>query len=463
MTQFRATFGGVSIQTALLRGWRALIAAPTIISTFSILLCAGVPAHAMAIEKIVSPGGIEAWLVRDTTVPLIAMDFAFRGGANGDPDSKPGVASLVSSLLDEGAGELDAKAFQERLQEWAVQISFRAGRDYFYGSLRTLTENRDRGFDLLRMALTAPRFDADAVERVRGQTLSVLRRETTSPSDIARKNWWSAAFKGHPYAQPVGGTLDSVPQIDTADLRDYARRIFARDTLKVAVVGDIDAQTAGTWIDAVFGALPAKADLRVVPQMAPRHLGERIVSDLDVPQTVITFGGQGLDRKDPDFFAGYIVNHILGGGSFSSRLYSEVREKRGLAYSVHTALHWLKHAALFVGGTATRADRAGEALDVMQREITRIAETGPTSEELDKAKSYLKGSYALGFDTSGKIASQLLSMQLDELGIDYVDKRGHMIDAVTLADVRRAAKRVFGGGLLVSVVGRAQSLVPKGG
>ncbi len=370
---------------------------------------------------------------------------------------------MVASLLDEGAGDLDARAFQERLQEWAVQISFTSDRDHFRGSLRTLVDNREHGFALLRMALTAPRFDTEAIERVRGQVLSGLRRQTTNPSEIASKLWWRTAFPDHPYGRPTGGTLDSIPQIGAEDLRGYVRRTLARDTLKVAIVGDIDAATAARMLDEVFGALPAKADLPRVPDAKPPKLGAQVGSTLDVPQTVITFGGHGIARNDSDFFAAFIVNHILGGGSFSSRLYNEVREKRGLAYSIRTGLYWLRHAALFTGGTATRSDRSGETLEVVQNEITRMAETGPSAEELDKAKSYLKGSYALGFDTSGKIAAQLVHIQNDDLGIDYIKRRNGLIDAVTLADAARVAKRLFGGNYLISVVGRTRGASPKDG
>jgi zinc protease len=420
-------------------------------------------AHATKIERVVSPGGIEAWLVQEKAVPLIAMDFAFRGGAIQDPAEKAGVASLVSSLLDEGAGELDSNSFQERLEEKAIKLGFSAGRDHFRGSLRTLAEHRDDAFDLTRLALTAPRFDAAEVERIRAQTIAKLTRETTSPNDIAGKRWWSAAFPGHPYGRPVSGSLETVPRITAGDLRDYTRRVFARDNLKIAVVGDIDAASVGAMLDKVFGGLPAKADLAPVAAAQPQGIGQRITVELDVPQAVVTFGGPGIARRDPDFIAAYIVNHILGGGSFSSRLYYEVREKRGLAYSVYSSLVWLDHAAMFMGGTGTRSDRAGETIAIIEDEIKRLAGSGPNGEELANAKSYLKGSYALGFDTSAKIAGQLVQIQLDNLGIDYIDRRSGLIDAVTIEDVRRVAKRLLDSGLLVTVVRRPKSATAKQG
>jgi len=376
------------------------------------------PALATTIERVVSPGGIEAWLVHEPAVPMIAIDFAFVGGAAQDAPGKGGTASLVASLLDEGAGDLDAKTFHARLERKAIELGFQAERDTLRGTLRTLTENKDEAFEYLRLAVTQPRFDQSDVEVIRAQMLSMLRRATTSPTDIANLRWWQVAFADHPYGRPVNGTLESVPTVTIADLKDYTHRVLARENLKVAVVGDIDAETVKVMLDRVFGGLPAQPELKPVADVSPQGLGRRIVVKVDVPQAVVAFGGPGIARKDPDFMAAYIVNHILGGGAFSSRLYQEVREKRGLAYSVYDSLVWLNHSALFLGGTATRADRAGETLDVIDKEIHRLANEGPTADELAKAKAYLNGSFVLNLDTSSKIAALLVQLQLDGLGID---------------------------------------------
>jgi zinc protease len=426
-----------------------------------VALCAAalmsLPAQAMNIERIVSPAGIEAWLVRESATPLVAMAYSFHGGSSQDPADKSGTAYLAASLLDEGAGDLDSNTFHRRLESHAIELNFRANRDYLAGSLRALNEHRAEAFDLLHLALSAPRFDADAVERVRMQVLSGLRRETTSPNNLASRSWWNAAFPGHPYGRETKGTLDTVARITADDLRDYVKRVFARNELKVAIVGDIDAAAAGALIDRAFAGLPAANNLRPVPEVRPQGLGRRIVTKINVPQAVVTFGGPGLARHDPDFMAGYIVNHILGGGSFSSRLYREVREKRGLAYGVSDSLVWFRRASVVIGGTATRADRTGDAIAIIEAEVKRMAESGPTADELAKAKSYLKGAYALGLDTSSKIAAQLVQIQTDNLGIDYIQRRGALIDAVTIEDAKRVAKRLYGGGMLVTVAGE-----PKG-
>ena len=429
------------------------------------LVALSAPASATKIDRVVSPGGIEFWFVRDATVPLVSIEFAFRGGSAQEPEDKGGLASMTVSTLDEGAGDLDGTAFHARLERKAIELQIRASREYVRGTLRTLKENQDEAFELLRLALNEPRFDASAVERMRAQTMVSLQRQSTNPNSIANRNWWASAFPNHPYGRPTSGTLETVPRITADDMRDYARRVFARDNLKLGVVGDVDPETAGRLIDRAFGKLPAKAQLKPVPEIKLQGLGGRTVVDLNVPQAVLTFGGVGIPRNDPDFMAAYIVNHILGGGSFSSRLYREVREVRGLAYGVNTSLMWLEGAAALIGGTATRADATAETLDVVEAEFRRMATEGPSDEELAKAKAYLKGSFALNLDTSSKIASQLVQMQIDNLGIDYIDRRSAMIDAVTPADARRVAKRLLDSGLLVTVVGRPKGVTtrPPGG
>lgn len=419
------------------------------------------PAFATNIERVTSPGGIEAWLVRDSSLPLIALNFSFLGGASEDPEAKAGTAYMVSSMLDEGAGPLDSRAYHQELEDNAVELHFSATHDYFQGSIKLLSERQDKSFELLRLALNEPRFEAEATVRVREQIMAALRRETTDPGSIAGRTWWGAAFAGHPYARPNNGSLTSVPTITEDDQKAYVRRVFTRAHLKVAAVGDIDAARLGKVLDRVFGALPASGELRSVPNAVPREIGRRIVSQLAVPQAVIRLGGSGIPRKDPDFMAAYLVNHILGGGSFTSRLYDQVREKRGLAYGVYSYLLNLRHTAMFMASTQTSADQTREALELIEQEISRMVGEGPTEAELAKAKAYLKGAYALNFDTSTKIASMLLQIQLDDLGIDYINRRTAIIDAVTIEDARRAAKRLAAGGLFTTVVGMPKNLASK--
>ena len=443
--------------TALMRNTiaRALVGA-------SLLLAAAAPACATQIDRVVSPGGIEFWLVQEPTVPLIAMDFAFRGGASQDPDDKAGLASFVAGTIDEGSGDLPSRAFHEALESKAIELSFSATRDYFSGQLRTLVENKDTAFELMRTSINAPRLDPSDLDRVRGEVYAILRRESTSPNDIASERWWATAFAGHPYARPLRGTPDSVKSITADDMRAYMKRVFARDHLKVGIVGNVDAATAGALVDKVFGALPAHADLQPVPTVAPQGLGSVVRVDLDVPQSVLIVGGAGIARKDPDFIPAFVVNEILGGNALASRLGVEVRVKRGLAYGIYSSIAALQHSSLFMVSTATRSEAADETLAIVTQELRRMADAGPTDEELVKTKSFLKGSFPLRFDTSTKIAAQLVAMQADDLGIDYIDKRNGLIDAVTLADAKRVAKRLLDGNMLVAVVGREKAVPVKG-
>ncbi|MYZ46518.1 M16 family metallopeptidase [Propylenella binzhouense] len=413
-------------------------------------------AEAVNIQEVRSPGGITAWLVEDYTVPIVTMNFAFRGGSSQDGDDKAGLANLMSGLLDEGSGELDSKAFQTKLEDLNIDMSFDAARDAFYGNLRTLVTNLDSALDLTRLAVTEPRFDDEAVARIRGQVLSNLRRGETDPNEIASRAFMKTLYGDHPYGRPSEGTIQTVAALTADDLRAFHDRVIAQDNLLVVAVGAIDRARLAAALDHVFGALPAKADLKPVPEVTARS-GEVTHATLPVPQTVIRIGGPGIKRDDPDFIPAFVANHIIGGGTFSSRLYKEVREKRGLSYSVGTSLIAFDHSGAWVAAAATRADAAQTALDIMTSKVRRFAEEGPTEAELAEAKDFLVGNYALRFDASQKIARQLLGIRLDRLGIDYVQKRNDLIRAVTAEDVRRAARRVFGGEPSVVTVGIAQS------
>ena len=431
---------------------RALALFPVAIAVLVVLFAPA--ARATNIERVVSPGGIEAWLVHEPSVPLLAMEFAFSGGTAQDPASKPGIANLAANLLDEGAGDLDSPTFHDRLERRAIDLSFSSSRDYLRGSVRTLREHRDEAFDLLRLSLTQARFDSEPLERARTQTLSSLRRQTVSPNSIANQQFLSATFGTHPYGQQPDGTLDSVPKITADDMRAYAKRVLARDHLKISVVGDIDKTELAALLDKTFGQLPAKAELVAVPDITPQLEARRINITLDVPQTTVVFGAPGVKRSDPDFMTTFVLNQIMAGGGVTSRLYREVREKRGLVYSISESLLWLNHSAMLIGYTATRADRTNETIDATMDQLKRMAEQGPTQAELDDAKAFLNGSQMLSLDTSAKIAGALLQYQLDGLPIDYIDKRASVINAVTLDDARRVAKKLWGQPFLTVAVGR---------
>ena len=420
-------------------------------------------AYAMKIQEVTSPGGVKAWLVEEHSVPLVAMRFAFEGGSTQDPVGREGVANFIAGMMDEGAGDLTAQQFQQRMESIAMRMSFDDGRDSFYGSFETLTQHRDEAFALLGLAVTKPRFDADAADRVRAQLQASLAYAARDPNRVASEQWSALAFAGHPYGRPANGTPDTLKAITSEDLRAYWKKNFARSNLRVVAVGDIDAATLGKALDVVFGALPAQAELTAVPDVQPNATERVKVIDMAVPQSVARFGLPAMARKDKDFIPAYVLNTIIGGGVMSSRLWEEVREKRGLAYSVNSAIQPMKHTSIFAGGVATKNEEIAQSLDLIRSELKRIALDGPTDTELANAKSYLTGSFALGFDSNSKIANQLLWIWQEELGMTYVETRNQMIDAVSLDDVKRVAKRLFENQeLIVTIVGRPKGIGPKG-
>lgn len=408
-----------------------------------VLLGGPSPVHAVNVEKVVSPGGIEAWLVRDPTIPIISVHLAFRGGAALDPDDKLGLARMVSGLLDEGAGNLDSQTFQRKLNDYAIHLGFDASQDYFTGGLKTLKENRDTAFDMLHIAVTSPRFDAEPVERIRNQMLAILAQNSEDPDHAAALTWSRTVFPDHPYGRPIEGTPETIAKITAADLHKFAKERLARDNLLIGVVGDITPEELAPLLDSTFGALPARAAQDTVGDAQLRGSGETVVSNRDIPQSVVVFGEAGVKRDDPDYYAAYVMNYILGGGGFSSRLTEEVREKRGLAYSVYSYLNPLEHAGLVNGGVATRNSKVKESIDLIRAEWQRMHDSGATDVEMINAKAFLTGSFALRLDTTDKIAQTLVAMQMDHLGLDYLDRRNALIEAVTKEDVDRVAKRLL--------------------
>lgn len=425
-----------------------------------LMVAATAPAGAIGVTKVVSPGGIEAWLVEDHSNPVIALDAVFKGsGAATDPAGKEGLATLVSALLEEGAGDMNALAFQTKAEDNSVHFSFEAGRDGFGTGVKTLTENREIAFDLLRLALTQPRFDQDAVERVRGQMFAMLKREAEDPETVAAKAWFRSVFPGHPYGRSTDGTAASVATITVDDIKAFQGSRLGRDRLVVGVAGDITAVQLKAMLDPTFGALPAKAAAPAVGDAAPAATGQVVVVDKAIPQSIGVFGHGGVLRSDPDWYAAYILNYIMGGGGFASRLMEEVREKRGLAYSVHSYLYPLDHAAVYLGGFATRNARFAESLTLIREQWKRMEEQGPTPDELRNAKTYLTGSWPLQLDGTSQIAAVLVTMQREHLGIDYLDKRSGYLERVSLDDARRVAKRLFKPeALTVVVVGQPQGV-----
>jgi zinc protease len=414
-------------------------------------------AKAVEVQEVISDGGIRAWLIEDHMNPLMTMDIAFTGaGAATDPDGKLGLANMVSGLIDEGAGAMDSQTFRSEMENRSIRLSFDAGRDDFSGSLTTLTRERDTAIDLLRLALSEPRFDDEAVERIRAQIVSGLKQAENDPRDIASRTFFTSIFGVHPYARPVEGTLETVAGLNANDFRGFVRRAFAKDNLVVGVAGDITAEELGPLLDEAFGALPEKSDLPKIADVMPTY-GDIEVIEQDIPQSQAIWGQKGIARKDPDFYAAYVMNYILGGGGFSSRLTEEVREKRGLAYGVYSYLANLDHADLMMGGVATRNDAIGQSLSLISTEWTKMKQSGITQEELDNAKAYLTGAFPLRFTSLGNLSGMLVGMQKEDLGMDFLDRRNDMVNAVTLDDVNRVAASLMDpDNVTVTVVGKPE-------
>lgn len=418
------------------------------------------PSAAVQIQRVMADG-IEAWLVEDHANPIIAVRVAFRGsGAATDPPDKAGLARLASALLDEGAGELDSQAFQGRLDDLAIRLGFDADLDNFGGSFETLMRNRDTAFELMRLALTQPRFDPEAIARMRSQLEAQIRNQQEDPDWVANRRLWTNLFPNHPYGRPVEGTLDTLPRIDREDLRKFATERLSRDRLVLGVVGDITPAELTPLLKATFGGLPAAAPASVA-EARPASDGGAVIIDMDVPQSAVAFGQDGLKRDDPRFYALTVLNQILGGGGLTSRLFDEVREKRGLVYSVYTGLVPLDHSALILGGAGSANERVAETIQVIREQWRRLAAGGVSAAELADSKTYLTGSFPLRFAGSGRIAGLLVSVQLDNLGIDYLDRRNALIEAVTLDDVNTLARDLLTPDKLTFiVVGRPRADLP---
>jgi len=432
-------------------------------SGFVLYICLIIPASAADIKEVVSPGGIKAWLVEERSIPIVSMNVAWRGGASLDPREKAGMAHLAASTMDEGAGELDSIAFQERLSDLAIQLKFSAGKDSFSGNLKTLSENTDEAFRLFGLAISDPRFDEEPVERIRGQILTSLNQKLADPNSLAGRAWFKLAFGDHPYSQPTEGTIETMTAVTRPDLAAFAKSRIARNNMVIGVVGDIGADELALLLDKTFGLLPKEASASAVPDTTPLPEAAVKIIDQNIPQSAVIFGGQGIKRDDDDYYAAYVLNYVLGGGSFDSRLTEEIREKRGLVYSVYSYLYPLDSAGLQMGGFGTNNASVSEALDLVAEEVAKIRDTGVTDEELEAAKTYLNGSFPLSLSSNASIARLMVAMQINDLPKEYLDERPKLINAVTAEDIKRVAQQLLDPEkLIVVVVGKPTDLEAKG-
>jgi len=417
-------------------------------------------ALALEIQNVPNDSGIELWLVEDHANPIVSVAFGVKGGSAYDPPGKEGLAELASGLFDEGAGELTSEAFQKQLNDLGIDFRFSASTDDFTGDLRFLAQDRDMAADLLGLALTRPRFDEEPVERIRNYLLIEIAQGEGDPGTIAGRQLDEMVMGDHPYGRPGDGTRDSVAALTAADLKDFALRRFVRSRLHVAIVGDIDAAGAKAWAERAFGGLPAQAELPTIPPLAPSNAGKSRVVDFAAPQATILFVQPGIVRKDPDFFPAYLANYVLGGGGFSARLMHEVREKRGLVYGIGSDLWTMDAGGLIAGQFQTDPEKVVQAIQIVRDEWRRMAAEGPSAQELADAKTYLMGYYPRNFTSTLRAAQALRGLQLEGLGIDYVDRRQEEIAAVTEDDVRRVAKRLLNADQLTFIVVGPAAQIP---
>ncbi|MYA87983.1 MAG: insulinase family protein [Boseongicola sp. SB0662_bin_57] len=405
------------------------------------ILVAG-PAAAVDIQEVTSPSGIKAWLVEERSIPFSALEIRFRGGGSLDRPGKRGAVNLMTALLEEGAGDLDAQGFAAERDALAASYGFDVHRDALSVSARFLTENRDEAVALLRSALTAPRFDQVALDRVRDQVLAVIRADDTDPDTVASRRFNALAFGDHPYATSIDGTVESVSALTRDDIVTAYKDVIARDRIYVGAAGDISAEELGLLLDTLLADLPEVG--APMPNDAEILLvGGVTVVPFETPQSVAVFGHAGIPRDDPEFFPAFVANHVFGASGSQSRLGIEVREKRGLTYGIGAYLASFDLAQLVVGQVASANERMAEAIEVTREEWERIVADGVTEDELDEAKSYLTGAYPLRFDSNASIARIMVGMQLDDLGLDYVGTRNGKVNAVTADDVRKVAKRLY--------------------
>jgi zinc protease len=425
------------------------------------MMLASFSAQAANVQEVTSPHGVTAWLIEDHKLPIIAMQFAFRGGTEQDPANKQGLSNLTMNLLTEGAGDYDAAAFQQKLADNSITLGFEAGRDSLSGTLKSLTQDDATAFDLLRLALTQPRFEKSEFDRLRNQQLAGLRGQLGNPGWQARYALFQQIYGQHPYGERRYGSTQTLAAITRSDIRDFAATHFARDNLVVAVAGDITPKQLGPLLDRAFAELPKHARLATIPEVVWPHDQAIVLVPREGTQTELLFALPAPKRDSPDWYATEIANYILGGGGFSSRLMQDVRDKKGLTYGINTGLSSMDHGAIIVGEAATDNARTGQAWDIASDTLRRFYQDGATDKEIEAAKDYLTGVMPLAMTSTDKIANVLLDIQLEHLGSDYLDRRNDNIRHVSDDDVQHAIQRWFNPDMLtLAMVGKPEGITP---
>ncbi len=433
-----------------------------ILLTFFLLLLA-TNAYAadkiLDIKKVISEGGITAWLVEDHSVPVISMSFAFDGaGAVLESPDKQGLVQLLSNTMDEGAGDLNSQAFQKALLDNSITLNFSGGRDSFSGFLNTLTDEKQKAFDLLEMTLKNPRFDKEPLERMRQANLSRIRGDLSDPNWMASRITNDRAFEGHPYSQNSGGTLTTLKNLTAEDLKGFASKELSQDRLLIGVSGDITANELSKSLDDIFGELPENAPEKSVEDTSLPNKGKTYFHRVKIPQASVQMVLPGIKRNHPDYYPFQVMDQIFGAGGFGSRLTENIREKKGLAYGIYSYLQRLDHAQLYYISSSTKNGTINDLREGVLEEIAKLRETPVNKKEIKEAKDYIIGSLPLGLTSTSAIAKTLVGLQSEELPIDYLDTVRDHIEKVSSKDVARVANKVLNkGDILTIIVGNPEA------
>lgn len=411
------------------------------------------------IEEITTPMGLKAWLIRAPNLPMISVELNFRAGTEFEPEAKQGIAHFTAALMDEGAGPYDAKAFREQLEDIGGRFGASTDTQDMSINLTTLAEHKERAFELLGLAVNKPRFDVDAVDRMRDAMLADIRQGDEEPSNVAWRLFRPAVYGSHPYANSGEGTLESVGALKAEDARVWHDNAFTKANLQIAVVGDVTPEALGKLLDSALGSLPA-GESRAAITTGPGVTTPSIVKkQMDVPQGTVLLGHLGIPRSDPDFYAMLVMNEILGGGVLTSRLGHDVREKHGLAYGVNSVNAPLPFNGMFYVSLATGNDTVQKALDLVRKHLHKIRDEEVTQAEFDDAKAYLIGSFPLRLDSNSKLLNMLAMMQSEGLPRSYLENWPEKVGAVTRADIQRVAKKIIKpDAMTLVVVGNGKAL-----
>ena len=433
---------------------RLRAAAARFLGLVIVAIVIGLAAPALAlpeVQKVVSPGGIEAWLMELNDAPVITLRVSFKGGDMQNPEGKYGTGDMTGYLFNEGAGPFDTLQIHQKLARIGASFHGSSGLEYFTISFSTPSASKDEAFDLLRLAFTEPHFDTEPFERARTIYTAQIEAAQKSPGSIASKTLSQRLYGNHPIALDWASRKAGFASVNPADIAAYRRRVLARDNLTVAVSGNIDAASLAPLLDRVFGSLPAEAELQSVP--APNGSGAKCqFLPMNIPQALVKFGVVVPRLTWRQFLAWSILESIMDEGVSSGRLSRELREKRGLVYGVGVSYNRYSSFGQFYGEFAAKMDDVPNAVAITWRELRRMVEEGPTDAELATVKPMMIGRTLLGLDTGGALANLLMGMQLMDQPTTFLHDIAGEIESITRQDVWDVAKIVINPDRLAIVI-----------